>query len=350
MDYTKYTLVEVQHMLRTGKVSSVELVSQCIQNIEKNKDINAVLSYNKEYSLNQAKKADELLKQNCKGDLLGSPVIVKDNICTTEFKTTCASKFLENYVSPFDAFAVKKLKPTLEKLTPQHILNGLKKTLNPFAPKNLMELAKAIAKMAVVVAYCGFAAVFARKEELFGLLGADITTGFAVLGSVLTQMIINICIAMLIIGFIDKKYQDYEYNKSLKMTKQEVKDEWKNTEGDPLIKAKIKAAQRQFAQQKMMSAIPQSDVVVVNPTHYAVAIKYDKSEAPAPKVVAKGIDFMAFKIREIAKHNNVPIVENPPLARALYKLVKIDAMIPAELYVTVAEILAFVYNKNKSGV
>ena len=110
MDYTKYTLVEVQHMLRTGKVSSVELVSQCIQNIEKNKDINAVLSYDKEYSLNQAKKADELLKQNCKGDLLGIPVIVKDNICTTEFKTTCASKFLENYVSPFDAFAVKKLK------------------------------------------------------------------------------------------------------------------------------------------------------------------------------------------------------------------------------------------------
>ncbi len=246
-------------------------------------------------------------------------------------------------------FAVKKLKPTLEKLTPQHILNGLKKTLNPFAPKNLMELAKAIAKMAVV-AYCGFAAVLARKEEIFGLLGADITTGFAVLGSVLTQMIINICIAMLIIGFIDKKYQDYEYNKSLKMTKQEVKDEWKNTEGDPLIKSKIKAAQRQFAQQKMMSAIPKSDVVVVNPTHYAVAIKYDKAEAPAPKVVAKGIDFMAFKIREIAKHNNVPIVENPPLARALYKLVKIDAMIPAELYVTVAEILAFVYNKNKSGV
>ena len=155
---------------------------------------------------------------------------------------------------------------------------------------------------------------------------------------------------MLIIGFIDKKYQDYEYNKSIKMTKQEVKDEWKNAEGDPLIKSKIKSAQMQFAQQKMMSAIPKSDVVVANPTHYAVAIKYDKTEAPAPKVVAKGVDFMAFKIREVARHNNVPIVENPPLARALYKLVKLDAIIPAELYVAVAEILAFVYNKNKSGV
>ena len=99
-----------------------------------------------------------------------------------------------------------------------------------------------------------------------------------------------------------------------------------------------------------MAAIPKSDVVVVNPTHYAVAIRYNKDEAPAPLVVAKGIDFMAFKIREIAKNNNVPIVENPPLARALYKLVKVDSIIPAELYVAVAEILAFVYNKNKSGV
>ena len=225
-------------------------------------------------------------------------------------------------------FAVQKIKPTLEKLSPQNIINGLKKIFNPFAPKNLMELAKSLAKM-LVVAYCGFSVILVRKDELYGLLGADITTGFAVLGSVLTQMIVNICLVMLVIGFIDKKYQDYEYNKSLKMSKQEVKDEWKNTEGDPLIKSKIKAAQMQFAQQKMMSAIPKSDVVVVNPTHYAVAIKYDKLEAPAPKVVAKGVDFMAFKIREIAKHNDVPIVENPPLARALYKLVKIDDLILA---------------------
>lgn len=246
-------------------------------------------------------------------------------------------------------FAAEKLKPTLEKLKPSSIISGLKKTLNPFAPKNLVELAKSLAKM-LVVAYCGYAAIASRKDELYGLMGADLHAGFSILGSVLVQMIINICLAMIFIGFLDKKYQDYEYNKSLKMTKQEVKDEWKNTEGDPLIKSKIRNAQMQFVQQKMMAAIPKSDVVVVNPTHYAVAVKYDKNEAPAPIVVAKGVDFMAFKIREVAKHNNVPIVENPPLARALYKLVKIDSVIPAELYVTVAEILAFVYNKNKSGV
>ena len=132
------------------------------------------------------------------------------------------------------------------------------------------------------------------------------------------------------------------------MTKQEVKDEFKNTEGDPMIKAKIRSAQMQIMRQKMMSAVPTADVVVANPTHYSVAIKYDKSRAPAPMVVAKGVDFMAFKIREIARANDVPIVVNKPLARALYKLVKVDSVIPADLYVAVAEILAYVYKKNTS--
>ena len=144
----------------------------------------------------------------------------------------------------------------------------------------------------------------------------------------------------------NKKYQEYEYNKSIKMTKQEIKDEWKNMEGDPVIKSKIKSAQMQFMRQKMMNAVPTADVVVANPTHFSVALKYDKDIAPAPVVVAKGVDYMAFKIREIAKANGVPIVENKPLARSLYKLVKVDQVIPAELYVAVAEILAFVYGKN----
>lgn len=242
-------------------------------------------------------------------------------------------------------FATEKIKPKIDKLTPSSILKGLKKILNPFEPKNMVEITKSVLKMAVV-GYCGFAAVNGRKDELLGLLGVDIPTAFAVLASILTQMIINICVAMLIIGFIDKKYQDYEYNKSLKMTKQEIKDEWKNMEGDPIIKSKIKSAQMQFMRQKMMSAVPKADVVVANPTHFSVALKYDKDIAPAPVVVAKGVDYMAFKIREIAKANGVPIVENKPLARSLYKLVQVDQVIPAELYVAVAEILAFVYGKD----
>lgn len=242
-------------------------------------------------------------------------------------------------------FASEKLKPKLDKFMPSNIMKGLKKILNPFEPKNLMELGKSLLKMAIV-GYCGYSTVMGRKDELLGLLGMDIPTAFAVLGSVLMQMVLNICVAMLIIGFIDKKYQDYEYNKSIKMTKQEVKDEWKNMEGDPVIKSKIKSAQMQFLKQKMMNAVPNADVVVANPTHFSVALKYDKDIAPAPIVVAKGVDYMAFKIREIAKANNVPIVENKPLARSLYKLVKVDQVIPAELYVAVAEVLAFVYGQN----
>ncbi len=242
-------------------------------------------------------------------------------------------------------FATEKIKPKMDRLTPSGIVNGLKKILNPFEPKNLMEMGKSVLKMGIV-GYCGFSTVMGRKDELLGVLGLDVHTAFAVLASILTQMIINICIAMLIIGFIDKKYQDYEYNKSIKMTKQEIKDEWKNMEGDPIIKSKIKSAQMQFMKQKMMNAVPNADVVVANPTHFSVALKYDKDIAPAPVVVAKGVDYMAFKIREIAKANGVPIVENKPLARSLYKLVKVDQVIPAELYVAVAEILAFVYGKD----
>ena len=130
------------------------------------------------------------------------------------------------------------------------------------------------------------------------------------------------------------------------MTKQEVKDEWKNMEGDPVIKGKIRSIQMKFAQQRMMGGVKQADVVVTNPTHYAVALKYDQQETPVPMVVAKGVDFIAFKIREIAKANNIPIVENRPLARSLYKLVPIDGIIPPELYVAVAEVLSFVF-KNR---
>ena len=131
------------------------------------------------------------------------------------------------------------------------------------------------------------------------------------------------------------------------MTKQEVKDEMKDTEGDPQIKAKIRSMQMRMARNRMMSKVAKADVVVTNPTHYAIAIKYDKTAAPAPVVVAKGVDFVAFKIREVAQNNNVPIVENRPLAQALYKLVPIDGIIPSDMFVAVAEVLAYVYNKDK---
>ena len=243
-------------------------------------------------------------------------------------------------------FAKDVLKPKIDKLLPANALRALWQKINIFSPKTLVEFAKSIAKL-IAVGIVGTNVIIKRKEDLFGLLGVDMETALSILGSVIMEILIAVCIIMLIIGIIDKKFQDYEYEKSIKMTKQEVKDEWKNAEGDPVIKGKIRSIQMKFAQQRMMGGVKQSDVVVTNPTHYAVAIKYDQQEQPVPKVMAKGVDLLAFKIREVAKANGIPIVENKPLARSLYKLVPIDGIIPPELYVAVAEVLSFVF-KNRT--
>lgn len=243
-------------------------------------------------------------------------------------------------------FATDKIKPKFDNISPKKAFENAKKLFSPFEPRTLVELAKSVIKL-VVVFLTGFSVLNSRREDLMGLMGMDVLTGFGVIGSILFKMLLNMCLAMLVIGFFDKKFQDYEYEKNIKMTKQDIKDEFKDTEGDPKIKSKVRAIQMQMMQQRMMSKIPTADVVVTNPTHYSIAIKYDKSKAPAPMVVAKGVDFIAFKIREVAQNNNIPIVENKPLAQALYKLVPIDGIIPSDMFVAVAEVLAYVYNKGK---
>lgn len=245
-------------------------------------------------------------------------------------------------------FATERIKFDLENVSPSKAFSNAKQMLNPFEQRNMVEFAKSIIKL-LVVFFCGFSALNARKDELFGLFGASVESSFIVIGSILTQMFVNMCLAMIVIGILDKKYQDYEYDKSIKMTKQEIKDEMKDIEGDPKIKAKVKSMQMRIMRTKMLSNVAKADVIVTNPTHYAVALKYDKQTSSAPKVVAKGVDFLAFKIKEIALENHVPIVENPPLARTLYKLVPIDGIIPSDMFVAVAEVLAYVYNKNKGG-
>ena len=241
-------------------------------------------------------------------------------------------------------FAIQKAKFDFNNISPKRALENAKKLFNPFEPRTMVEFAKSIIKI-VVVGACGYATANSRKDELFAILGAEPATSMGVICSILIKMLINMCLAMIVLGLLDKKYQDWEYEKSIKMTKQEVKDEYKDIEGDPKIKSKIKSIQIQMSKQRMMANVPKADVVVTNPTHYAVAIKYDKTIAPAPIVIAKGVDYVAFRIRDIAKNNNVPIVENRPIARALYNTVPIDGIIPSDLYVAVAEILAYVYNK-----
>ncbi|MDD3150107.1 MAG: flagellar biosynthesis protein FlhB [Candidatus Gastranaerophilales bacterium] len=244
-------------------------------------------------------------------------------------------------------FSLEKIKPDFTKLGPQKMVENAKNAFNIFSVKKIVELVKSFIKM-IIVSLFVFNVVNSRKDEIFALLGADIQLSFVTISDILKDIVINVCLVMLVIGILDKKYQDYEFNKSIKMSKEEVKDERKNSDGDPKIKSKIRSIQFQYAQQRMMSAVPKADVVVTNPTHYAVALKYDQDKAVAPQVVAKGVDFIAHKIKEIAEFNNIPIVENKPLARTLYKIVPLEGFIPAELYVAVAEVLAYVYQTNKN--
>jgi flagellar biosynthetic protein FlhB len=146
-----------------------------------------------------------------------------------------------------------------------------------------------------------------------------------------------------IFAIIDFYFTKHYYIESLKMSKQEIKDEFKNMEGDPQVKGRIRRIQMRMAQQRMMSSVPEADVVITNPTHYAVALKYDNKVNTAPKIVAKGIDFLAIKIREIAKDHNIPIIENPSLARSLYDQIEIDREIPGEFYKAMAEIFSYIY-------
>ena len=162
-------------------------------------------------------------------------------------------------------FALQRVKIDLNNLSPRRMLQNAKRMFNPFEPRSMVEFAKSIIKI-VVVGACGYSAINSRKGDLLGLVGLEIPIALNIIVSILINMIINMCLAMLVLGYLDKKYQNYEYEKSIKMTKQEIKDEHKDTEGDPKIKAKIKSIQMQMARQRMMSSVPQADVVVTNPT------------------------------------------------------------------------------------
>jgi len=276
--------------------------------------------------------------------LFSTYVFIAIHILVPVMAFIMVSGIIINYIQVGPMFTTKTITPDFSKLSPEKIIKGFQKF---FQLKSFVELVKSIIK-AVLVGGVGYSVIRKREHELAALLGSDIMTSLGVIGSILLEMLIQICIILFILGIIDKKYQDYEFEKSIKMTKQEVKDERKNAEGDPKIKSKIRGIQMRFAMQRMMSSVPTADVIVTNPTHYAVALRYDTSKAPAPQVVAKGVDFVAFKIREVAQNNNIPIIENRPLARTLYKIVPLDGLVPAELYVAVAEVLAYVYKTNKN--
>jgi flagellar biosynthetic protein FlhB len=181
------------------------------------------------------------------------------------------------------------------------------------------------------------------------LMYEDVMQATSFILNSIMDIVIQISLAFAVIAAFDYLYQWWEYERNIKMTKQEIKDEYKQIEGDPMIKGQIKDRQRRMAQQRMMQKVPTADVIIRNPTHFAVALKYDAEKNGAPVVVAKGQDYVALKIIEIAEQYHIPMTENKPLARALYSSVKVGREIPPEFYVVLAEIMAWVYSLKKGG-
>lgn len=211
-----------------------------------------------------------------------------------------------------------------------------------FSVRSAVELIKGLAKTALI-AYMVFAFLKAEYPTVVRLMGADPGQIAAGIGGLMFRMLFRAAIALLVIAAVDYGFQRYQHEKNLRMTKQEVKEDFKRSEGDPLVKSRIRQRQRQMARNRMMQQVPEADVVVTNPTHYAVALKYDADTMTAPVVLAKGQRLVAERIKEIARESKVPMVENVELARALYKSTEVGDEVPAALYLAVAEILAYVY-------
>ena len=235
----------------------------------------------------------------------------------------------------------KTLEPKLDKFNP---INGFKRF---FSTKTLIQLLKSI----IIIAVCCIVAYSKLKKEigfLFNVYEIPLYAAVAKTGELILDLAITICVIYLIVGVADYIFEKHKFNEDMKMTKQEVKEEWKNTEGNPEIKGKQRRKMMEASRRRMMQAIPEADVVITNPTHFAVALKYEQNSGKAPVVVAKGEDYLAYKIKEVAKEHSVEIVENKPLARMLYYNVDIGMEIPSELYQAVAEVLAFVWKlKNR---
>jgi flagellar biosynthesis protein FlhB len=226
-------------------------------------------------------------------------------------------------------------------------LNPMSNLKRIFGPDALVNLLKSVIKLTfiVIVAYGVLSPVISEAPSL---INAPLPIVGAKLAGVLFSLAFRCAVVFLVLAAADYGYAFYKHEKSLRMTKQEIRDEYKQQEGDPLVKSQRRRAARMLTQKRSLVDVPTATVVITNPTHFAVALRYDRSQDAAPMVVAKGADNFAAKIREIARENNIPLIENPPLARGLYKVVEPKQMIPIEFFGAVAEVLAYVYRHNET--
>jgi len=258
------------------------------------------------------------------------------------FVATMIIGFSASYFQVGPLFTVKTLAIKLSKLNP---IEGFKRI---FSLKSLVELFKSFVKI-FVIGYIVFQYTTGELARVFSTITMETSEIVDTISSLTMNIGVRASLALVILAIIDYYYQKYDHEKQIKMTKQEVKEERKQIDGNPLIKSKIREKQRQMSMQRMMEEIPKADVVITNPTHFAVAIQYNAKEFEAPRVVAKGQDLIAQNIKKRANEHNVAIVENKYLARTLYKMVNIGEFVPPDLYQGVAEVLAYVYKLNKKN-
>jgi flagellar biosynthetic protein FlhB len=232
-------------------------------------------------------------------------------------------------------FTAQPIKPELQKIG---FKRGFKKM---FSLNALMEFLKGIAKIVIVSAVLLYV-IWPDRDQIVGLVRVEVPVFAEILRTEILKVLVAVLVVMTLIAIIDTTYQRYSHRKKLRMTKQETRDENKETEGDPKIKNRLRRIRIERARQRIMAAVPHADVVITNPTHYAVALKYDQASMAAPRLTAKGVDVLALRIREVARENGIPIVENPPLARALHGGIELDQEISGEHYKAVAEVIGYV--------
>jgi flagellar biosynthetic protein FlhB len=243
---------------------------------------------------------------------------------------------LSNYVQVGSLFSWEAVQPDFGKVNP---LKGFGRL---FSRQAGAELAKAIFKLAII-GWVAYATIRAERLQIIALWNQETVQIFQYIGKVSFDLFLKTVFVMAALAGVDYAFQRWSYEKSLRMTRREVQDEYKQTEGDPLIKSRIRSIQRELARRRMMAEVPKADVIITNPTHLAVALRYRAKDMSAPKVVAKGAELVAEKIKEIARAHGVPLVENKPVAQVLYKTVDLGQTIPSSLYQAVADLLAYVY-------
>ncbi|MFE1244491.1 flagellar biosynthesis protein FlhB [Fictibacillus sp. NPDC058756] len=251
-----------------------------------------------------------------------------------------AAGVIGNYLQVGFLLSTEAIQMKLERINP---LSGFKRI---YSVRALVELSKSLLKI-LLIGGVTFFILWMERDVYLRMSLVSIEASLPVFGGLAIKMGFAASLVLLFLAFLDYMYQKYDFEKNIRMSKQDIKDEYKKSEGDPKIKGKIKEKQRQMAMRRMMQEVPKADVIITNPTHYAICLKYDDSGMDAPVVVAKGVDLIAQRIKEIGKEHDVVTVENKPLARTLYARVDIGQVIPEDLFKAVAEILAFVYRIKK---